>query len=247
MPRAQFSTDSPIFLLNSFLTLFWKRDTLFNVCVRGSECSNERVYECNWAWLLAKIKPKEVNMWSTLGATRVSMNLRDSSGFETVYESLRMRAQRSAIKTRGVLDVHAHDSVYQEVSLGSAAYIPKCQHLGILGTRDSNWADWTSEPSWHSDPPCRYTCVMYFLISGLHPAQPKRGSGWGFWCCLCSLSAVCLHYLCGQLCIQVVYMCALYAPPIWTTPALLLLDTGTWSCSSLTPLRLSDPAQHIFL
>lgn len=88
---------------------------------------------------------------------------------------------------------------------------------------------------------CIFSLVAFILLS-------QKGEQDEVFDAVCvRVSAVCLHYLCGQRCTYVVHMCALYAPPIWTTSPLLLLDLGTRSCSSLTPLRLSDPAQYIFL
>ena len=47
MSRALISAVCPVIILNSFLTFFWVRDTLFHVCVWGSEGSNGN--ECTGA------------------------------------------------------------------------------------------------------------------------------------------------------------------------------------------------------
>ena len=93
------------------------------------------------------------------------------------------------------------------------------QQLGRLGSRDSYWADWVSEPSYWRVPPCTYCVYLYiFPLVDVQPAQPERRGGWGCWCCLCSCE--CSESLWSvwpatYLCVSVVCACPLCACACW--------------------------------
>lgn len=148
------------------------------------------------------------------------------------------------MKTRGVLNSSVRVCVCVWGSV-AATGVGLCLQGQLLG-RLSVWA----QLLWGST---MYICVYTFSVADLHPAQPERPAGWGFWWCLCpcecseSLSVVCgVRHTYIYMYIRSIYVCfCVWA--CWKPIFSLRLDLGTWRGSILASLRLLLVAWYVFL
>ena len=91
----------------------------------------------------------------------------------------------------GQLCVCDWDGQYQQLVWGSHpwvsyAQVPSTGAQGQLLGRLAVWAQLLEGSAlWIPVYIYRYRYAYIFLLTNLHPAQPERRAGWGFWCCLC--------------------------------------------------------------
>lgn len=190
-----------------------------------------------------------MNRWSVLGARRGSRPLRDSSHCETACASLRMRAQGVSYWDRGspaqlcacmcttACTSNWHWLVCPGASNGKT---------GIQGQQQGRLSVWAQlkEGSTLYICVCAYMYVFSPLV-GLQAAQPAE-AGWGCWCCLCSCKCcVPLTYVASYVDMLCMWVCCVLYILGSHLQLCYWLDLWTGNCSSLTPLRLSEPAWHI--
>lgn len=146
----------------------------------------------------------------------------------------------------------------------AAAVRPQVRGLACLWCQQLRRLEWValSDNNWSGTLVHRGLCIcaastwrvrVWVPAAGLAPHA--RGplclgaSGWRDWCEGNWVAATVMGDLSGQLCVYVVYICALCAYVYLGIRIQLCcwLDLGVWSCRSLISLGPLDPAQYIFL
>lgn len=133
----------------------------------------------------------------------------------------------------------------------SGAGMSRCHQLGRMGSRGSYWADWGYECSCWRDPHCVYIYIC-LLTNWPHycSREDRRMMPWMLpafrWVLCVSLFCMASHvFMC--IGIYAVTMCALCASAN-VEYTFSLTTSWIWGhCSHLVSLKLTYPAQYIFL